>query len=1160
MVAGTLRGTWWPVLQEFLGVSLDDDGTLKQSVVDEVRDGLALQVDLDAAEADIVAAEQDIADINDYLDDGVVSPLRYGAVGDGVTDDTAALQAFLDTQLPQSGSDVYNAGGKVLDGMGRTYRITAPLTIDDVWFFTLRNFNFLVAAPVADVLLLRGVSYGLFQNIFIQAVGNWAGGNTADYAVRLESNQGVTVPAGVSTGNVFYNVRVIDVKTKVAFAFGVNSAGYQVDLVRLFACEASGQYDVDSPDATWYQAGFRFGSGTAGNILAHQAYGCMAYRFKYGADVQSVDVTWIGGVINFSEVDFNHNGSQPLYVGHLRSETSRRFLQTASGTSWAPGITVQSVTFNCNELNADTYWILHRTRGSLKLYDIQIADVGSGVDPKVRMDHAEGGFLEIHGMVNYAPIEQCYSKTDPNSGVIYGYTERSQVDDSVVAQWAGPVYIGETKIQALVTTNAPDMELYRNTTLGHWYVNRRFVAKEGFDSRPDGTASEKVFRGYIPNSTEPTIAIQADGKLLWAAESLASDTSLERKYASTLGMSSGDSFATKLYDVRNYGGRGDGTTDNKSVIQSMRDTIATAGNGELYLPAGTYHTTADVVLVAGTTTRLTIRGDGPQHTIMRPNSSITNAFLGGFSNYARELVIEGIGFDLTNVSGDMLNFTGAQVDRITIRNCHFYNFSNESNRAIAFDRASNILVEDCHFWGAGGAIGKAIQLEVGIANVVVRRCEFRWLRDGIIGDTGSTTEATMSRVTIEDCYFDAGWWLIKQQGVHGNSGGTVTYTGTVLTDSAAAFSGFSTGANTNVRIMPVRHTENLTASSSRQITMSGATFVADGVLRGEIIRTASAWAIVEEVESETALRIEGWLDLTTYEPVAPPANGTSATIYGIYLGEVTSFTGTTITTPRFWDLNGATVTPAAGDRYEVLVTRPNYHINIEGGAKDVRIHDNVVRRGWADQVSVFCPRASIRGNTIEDGQDMGITVESASGWSLHTGHSIVAENHIHHQGAGGIAIHGADIIVSDNVITATQWENFVETEKLGAIWLSAASRCRVHHNMIDGWSKPLAAHGITLTDTCADNWIESNSCRRHSGADLNIVGTNVTGTHVRDLEGTMGHPSSATGQDYHLRGAGTPEGAATAGLGSLFMRTDGSTSTTLYVKTSGTGNTGWTAK
>jgi hypothetical protein len=41
---------------------------------------------------------------------------------------------------------------------------------------------------------------------------------------------------------------------------------------------------------------------------------------------------------------------------------------------------------------------------------------------------------------------------------------------------------------------------------------------------------------------------------------------------------------------------------------------------------------------------------------------------------------------------------------------------------------------------------------------------------------------------------------------------------------------------------------------------------------------------------------------------------------------------------------------------------------------------------------------------------------------------------------------------------------------------------------------------------------------------------------------------------------GSPEGVVTAAVGSLALRTDGGASTTLYVKQSGTGNTGWVAK
>lgn len=45
-----------------------------------------------------------------------------------------------------------------------------------------------------------------------------------------------------------------------------------------------------------------------------------------------------------------------------------------------------------------------------------------------------------------------------------------------------------------------------------------------------------------------------------------------------------------------------------------------------------------------------------------------------------------------------------------------------------------------------------------------------------------------------------------------------------------------------------------------------------------------------------------------------------------------------------------------------------------------------------------------------------------------------------------------------------------------------------------------------------------------------------------------------------ITGSGTPEGAVSAPVGSMFMRDDGGAGTSLYVKESGTGNSGWVAK
>lgn len=80
----------------------------------------------------------------------------------------------------------------------------------------------------------------------------------------------------------------------------------------------------------------------------------------------------------------------------------------------------------------------------------------------------------------------------------------------------------------------------------------------------------------------------------------------------------------------------------------------------------------------------------------------------------------------------------------------------------------------------------------------------------------------------------------------------------------------------------------------------------------------------------------------------------------------------------------------------------------------------------------------------------------------------------------------------------------------------------------------------------------------------------VTATVTRAQEGTTArdhlsgmewvHTVTKEFFGYWLRGSGTPEGVVTAPVGSSYLRSDGGTSTTLYVKESGTGNTGWVAK
>lgn len=76
----------------------------------------------------------------------------------------------------------------------------------------------------------------------------------------------------------------------------------------------------------------------------------------------------------------------------------------------------------------------------------------------------------------------------------------------------------------------------------------------------------------------------------------------------------------------------------------------------------------------------------------------------------------------------------------------------------------------------------------------------------------------------------------------------------------------------------------------------------------------------------------------------------------------------------------------------------------------------------------------------------------------------------------------------------------------------------------------------------------NNNCGFYQGA-----------TNVISLNGSDKSIELSTGAKI-LSGFGSPEGVVTAFVGSIYTNLNGSTSTTLWVKTSGNGNTGWTAK
>lgn len=159
-----------------------------------------------------------------------------------------------------------------------------------------------------------------------------------------------------------------------------------------------------------------------------------------------------------------------------------------------------------------------------------------------------------------------------------------------------------------------------------------------------------------------------------------------------------------------------------------------------------------------------------------------------------------------------------------------------------------------------------------------------------------------------------------------------------------------------------------------------------------------------------------------------------------------------------------------------------------------------------------------------------------------------------------------DVVSTSTTIGALRMSNNTvdATDKAGRIYTrhylnSEEAVCVIFSNATSASQVVRVGGGTSAANAATEVsvWVAANT--------TTLTGTNVA-TFTSSLA-TISTPAIFTGS---LRvsntaatitsGTGTPEAAVTAPVGSLFLRTDGGASTTLYVKESGSGNTGWVAK
>lgn len=128
--------------------------------------------------------------------------------------------------------------------------------------------------------------------------------------------------------------------------------------------------------------------------------------------------------------------------------------------------------------------------------------------------------------------------------------------------------------------------------------------------------------------------------------------------------------------------------------------------------------------------------------------------------------------------------------------------------------------------------------------------------------------------------------------------------------------------------------------------------------------------------------------------------------------------------------------------------------------------------------------------------------------------------------------------------------NFIS---LGGLRQTVASAVAAN-NMASKWIMSARAQGA---GSPADRWVwDGDGSFTPVGDNTQALGKQAN--RWQNVYGAQFRPGA--GNVIWTSGAGTPEGSVTAVVGSMYTRTDGAAATTLYIKETGTGNTGWIAK
>lgn len=229
------------------------------------------------------------------------------------------------------------------------------------------------------------------------------------------------------------------------------------------------------------------------------------------------------------------------------------------------------------------------------------------------------------------------------------------------------------------------------------------------------------------------------------------------------------------YNVRAYGAVGDGVADDTAEIQAALTAAFNAGGGTVRIPAGTYKTSAPLVIKQDTTlicdNNVTVTRTAAGAIIQNGDNGENQNGYGGHGNIK---IIGGI----WNINGPVvqnanLGFAFAHAENITFDGCVMKDA--DQNHAIETNSSKNVRMRNVQFLGlylgaADATLMEAYQIDLALA--------------GTFGAFGNNDSTPCTDISVEGCYF----------------GASGTASTVVWPRGVGSHSGSSTFEHTNIRI------------------------------------------------------------------------------------------------------------------------------------------------------------------------------------------------------------------------------------------------------------------------------------------------------------------------------------------------------------------------